>query len=100
MSSKGFVSDEGYKMALTDAISVACKALGIGADVWFANDRTKYDAPQEPSQNAPQRPTERPNVDTEPLVCVDCGASINMAVRNYSVQHYGRPLCRDCQRRA
>lgn len=36
------VSDEGYKMALTDAISVACKALGIGADVYFANDKTKY----------------------------------------------------------
>lgn len=35
-------SDECYKMALTDAISVAAKALGIGADVYFATDRTKY----------------------------------------------------------
>ena len=35
-------SDEGYKMALTDALSVACKALGIGADVYFDKDRTKY----------------------------------------------------------
>lgn len=35
-------SDEGYKMALTDAISVACKALGIGADVYYQNDATKY----------------------------------------------------------
>lgn len=35
-------SDEGYKMALTDALSVACKALGIGADVYFEADRTKY----------------------------------------------------------
>lgn len=35
-------SDEGYKMALTDALSVACKALGIGADVYFAADKTKY----------------------------------------------------------
>ena len=38
------LSDECYKMATTDAISVACKQLGIGADIYFANDRTKYDA--------------------------------------------------------
>lgn len=35
-------SDEGYKMALTDALSVACKALGIGADVYWDRDSTKY----------------------------------------------------------
>ena len=42
-----FVSDECYKMATTDAISVACKQLGIGADVYFWADRTKYDSPFE-----------------------------------------------------
>lgn len=42
-----FVSDECYKMATTDAISVACKQLGIGADVYFGVDRTKYDSPFE-----------------------------------------------------
>ena len=41
------VSDECYKMATTDAISVACKQLGIGADVYFGADRTKYDSPFE-----------------------------------------------------
>lgn len=42
--SKGiYVSDECYKMATTDALSVACKQLGIGADVYFADDKTKYD---------------------------------------------------------
>lgn len=41
--SKGlYVNDECYKMALTDAISVACKALGMGADVYWGNDNTKY----------------------------------------------------------
>ena len=40
---KGFyTSDEMYKSALTDAISVACKALGIGADVYWSKDTTKY----------------------------------------------------------
>lgn len=42
-----YVSDECFKMALTDALSVACKQLGIGADVYWAADRTKYSTPQE-----------------------------------------------------
>ena len=37
-----YLSDECFKMALTDAISVAAKALGLGADVYFDKDRTKY----------------------------------------------------------
>lgn len=46
-----YTDDECYKKAYTDALSVACKALGIGADVYFAADRTKYDrAPAEGSQ--------------------------------------------------
>jgi hypothetical protein len=57
-------SDEGYKMALTDALSVACKALGIGADIYFSKDRTKYtdcatEAPKPAAPNPPaqDRPT-------------------------------------------
>ena len=45
-----YMSDECFKMALTDAISVAAKALGIGADVYFDKDRTKYDAEKEQPQ--------------------------------------------------
>lgn len=41
--SKGLrASDEGYKMATTDAISVACKQLGIGADVYWEAGESKY----------------------------------------------------------
>lgn len=39
-----YVSDECFKMAYTDALSVACKQLGIGADVYWESDGTKYDA--------------------------------------------------------
>lgn len=47
--SKGiYVSDECFKMATTDAISVACKQLGIGADVYWEKDKTKYDGKEEP----------------------------------------------------
>lgn len=44
-----YVSDECYKMATTDAISVACKQLGVGADVYWDADRTKYDDPKAPT---------------------------------------------------
>lgn len=37
-----YVNDEAYKMATTDAISVACKSLGMGADVYWQSDNTKY----------------------------------------------------------
>lgn len=52
------VSDEGYKMAYTDALSVACKALGIGADVYYGNDRTKYTATQKSYE--PMQKVEKP----------------------------------------
>jgi len=41
------VTDEGFKMAYTDACGIAAKQLGVGADVWFANDVTKYTAQQQ-----------------------------------------------------
>lgn len=46
-----YVSDECYKMATTDAISVACKQLGIGADVYWEADKTQYTDPaQQPDK--------------------------------------------------
>ena len=64
-------SDEGYKMALTDALSVACKALGIGADVYFSNDKTKYtaqpEATRQPQKQLPVRQTPPPPEEMPPL---------------------------------
>lgn len=37
--------DEAFKKALTDALSVACKALGMGADVYWDKD-SKYSEPK------------------------------------------------------
>lgn len=43
-----YTDDEAYKKALTDAISVACKALGMCADVYYKKDfETKYTTLQE-----------------------------------------------------
>lgn len=50
-----YVSDECYKMALTDAISVACKALGMGADVYWDKDTTKYSKPEPPPKQPPKQ---------------------------------------------
>ena len=36
------INDEAFKMAETDAISVACKKLGMGADVYWQANETKY----------------------------------------------------------
>lgn len=57
-----YTSDECYKMALTDAISVACKALGFAADVYWGQDRTKYDKQEQ-----------------QPPVCKVCGKPIEGA---------------------
>ena len=50
-------SDEGYKMAITDALSVAMKMLGVAADVYAGLwDGTKYtNAPQKEEGKAPQK---------------------------------------------
>ena len=45
-----YLDDDAYKKAYTDAISVAAKALGVGADVYFEKDVTKYDTAQSQSE--------------------------------------------------
>lgn len=60
-------SDEGYKMALTDAISVSCKALGLGADVYFAHAKTKYTEDWSEPQTAPAQNGNEVVEETKPL---------------------------------
>lgn len=77
--SKGiYFTDEGWKMAYTDAISVACKALGMAADIYFEKDvkvqdnRTKYDQQSEaaPAPTAPSTPA--PFKPLAPAIRVQC----------------------------
>lgn len=51
-----YLDDDAYKKAYTDAISVAAKALGIGADVYWEADKSKYDDAEEDQQA--QKPQE------------------------------------------
>ena len=66
-SSGMYVSDECWKMALTDAISVSCKAIGIAADVYWSKDTTKYTAkPDTAPKTAPVTTIAPPQQPTAP----------------------------------
>lgn len=87
-------SDECYKMALTDAISVACKALGFGADIYWEAGRTKYNA--------------APPEQDEEYACAQCGKTIRDGKKKdgsawkagdialYAQKRYDRQLCFEC----
>ena len=93
-----YTSDECFKMALTDAISVAAKALGVGADVYFDKDRDKYTTvADEKTPNESSRYTADSNGDFQPT-CSDCGKVISIAEHDWSVKWYGAPLCREHQK--
>lgn len=47
-------SDEAYKMAVTDALSVAMKSLGVGADVYMGYSDSKNPTQAQPPQSSPQ----------------------------------------------
>lgn len=51
-------SDEAFKMAYTDALSVACKALGMGANIYWKNGRSKYSPVKEPKEPEEEYATE------------------------------------------
>lgn len=64
-----YVSDECYKMALTDALSVAMKALGVGADIYFEKGKSmdyssKY-AMQEDLSKTQQQETQTQQQNTQ-----------------------------------
>lgn len=66
-------SDECYKMALTDALSVAAKALGVGADIYWQADATKYTAGTDAGKQPPP---------AAPLVCRKCGRPLQGVIQN------------------
>nr|DAL42496.1 MAG TPA_asm: DNA repair protein-like protein [Caudoviricetes sp.] len=104
-----YTSDECFKMALTDAISVACKALGFGADIYWAADATKYTGTDRGRDNARLDPT--PEIAAT-LDCADCGGKIKSAkngsgevweaadISKYTQIKFQRPLCIKCMRAA
>ena len=108
-----YLSDECYKMALTDAISVAAKALGIAADVYFDKDRSKYSGEEAaPAANKPALKPDEGKSDTPAMICADCGETVrsyldgngklvsHTRLTNATIESFGRPLCKDCAAKA
>lgn len=93
-----YLSDECFKMALTDAISVAAKALGIGADVYWNKDESKY----KNSDMASDPKSVGDGIAGTPISnkCSKCNAEISEKVKEYSLKAFGAPLCMNCQRSA
>lgn len=95
-----YTSDEAFKMAYTDAISVCCKMLGVGADIYWQSDRDKYTAP-------PSAPSE-PAIQQDGSLCERCGRPIKSAKNSageiwhakdiavYTKLKYGKKLCVSC----
>ena len=85
-------SDEGFKMAYTDAISVACKALGIGADIYFSADKSSKYAPYYEGGTEPEPPkAEEPTALITPAqvaaIKMKCSQSeINMLLVRYKIK--------------
>lgn len=101
-------SDEATKMAVTDAIGNACRNLGIGADVYWANDKTKYTneeqkPPQIPTKanfitNTPNQTQTSENTPKNELKCSKCGECVTDKVAEYSQSNFGKILCYKCQK--
>ena len=83
-----YTDDEAYKKAYTDAQSVACKAIGIGADVYWQKDATKYtekeagkivpaESPVPKAAEEPEKPSEFVEAEAAKLrkLIIDLGAS-------------------------
>ena len=74
-----YTSDECFKMSLTDAISVACKALGFAADIYWNSDRSKYDRPEETQMVEPPKKID----DTKAAVIYDLLGKTNADVKAF-----------------
>jgi hypothetical protein len=71
-------------MSLTDAISVACKSLGFAADIYWNNDRSKYDRPEETQMAEPPKKID----DTKAQVIYDLLQKTNADVKAF-LKYYG-----------
>jgi hypothetical protein len=79
--SKGpYTSDECFKMAYTDALSVACKSLGMGADVYWGD--SKYQKQEQKVETKTNKNTAR-----EELIkyCTDKGLDMDEIGKTYKL---------------
>lgn len=86
-----YTSDEAFKMARSDALSYACKNIGVAADIYFEEDAdNKYnerntETPPTPKQSAPAAPVTVP--------CAMCGKPLQEDFAKKSRNKYGVAVC-------
>lgn len=114
-------TDEAYKMAYTDAMGIACKALGIGANIWWQDARTKYTENDVSGSQPPEGDSNGTGYNAQHIAktsqnhataCNDCGETIGGVTlpngTGYNAQHiaetsqntFGRCLCWKCSLKA
>ena len=89
--SKGlYTNDECFKMALTDAISVASKALGMGANVYWEAGRTKYDLAKDDKKD--EAPKDKVDTTQPPLTARQMlfGALSNKGMSEADIVEYAK----------
>ena len=98
--SKGlYTNDECYKMALTDALSVACKSMGMGADVYWNKDNTKYNDSKKDNFNQREQPAGfQAAGDTLPFQeafdeCCECHKQVPIGFAKSCEKKYGYVVC-------
>lgn len=74
-------SDEAFKMAVTDALSVAMKCLGVAADIYAKGERTKYGSTAED-----ETITEIQGMDLQALI-TEVGADEEKFCTYYKINH-------------
>lgn len=70
-------NDEGYKMAVTDALSVALKALGVGADIYAG----KWDGSKYKEEKQPEKPQKQPGDYDKALKAIQSAKSVQELIK-------------------
>ena len=91
------LNDEAFKMAETDALSVACKKLGIGADIYWAGDNTKYT--QGAAKTTKAEPATKTKTSTatapkfRPITMTEKDAQLRQLLGQWVAEGYKREGC-------
>ena len=108
-----YTSDEAFKMAYTDALSVCCKMLGFGANVYWKGGRTKYDK-RDTSEDKPKQTIEDivDRFNPPKLTCDNCskvvigytgkdGKPVSPEQHiKFTQAKFGKVLCLECAKAA
>lgn len=86
--SKGlYVDDEAYKKATTDAISYACKNIGVGADVYWEKDSDKYIDQGRENFNNSEPSYSKPSTERAPSNKNEQTVALSAKIKAYADEH-------------